>query len=128
MAVARHHLMKIIRTWVCIFSLTLGIAFILAGISWLQEFGCAVACASLQFSGCFAAAPLNARRSNSFVGRLGVLVGTGGGIWQLSQMLAVGHVWTRVAPPEYFVVFILIIWLGAVVGIVRKKGVDAPAS
>jgi hypothetical protein len=86
--------------------ITLGMAFILTGISWLCLLGCAITLSALKFFGHFS-------RVNAFtalLGHVGLFISLVGGIWQFLAALRHGLVWLRVPPPWWFVAFVLVAW------------------
>ena len=92
-------------------SITLGMVFILTGISWLRLLGCAITLSGLLFSSHISSRPFMVRLA-SYIGLFISLVGV---VWQFIQAVQHGLVLPRVPPHWWFVAFILAMWLSLVV-------------
>jgi len=94
---------------------TLGMALVLTGISWLCLFGCAIVLSGLIFSGRLVCG----RAFRVFFAYAGLFFSLVFGVLQFIQAEQHGLVWLRVPPHWAFVVFTVAVWLSAVVGGVR---------
>ena len=90
---------------------TLGFGLVLMGVSWLCEFGCTLVLCALLFVG---RAPFQGHFT-SLIAYLGLFVSFGGGVYQLITAHQNGHLWFRVPPPWWFVVFISAVWVVSLV-------------
>jgi hypothetical protein len=96
---------------------TLSLAPILTGISWLTQLGFAVFLSVQLITGRFSS-------GSAFMAAVGwgiVLVGLVSGIWQFKVALWQNHLWLGFPPAWWWVVFILLAWIGFVVSEVRKR-------
>ena len=91
--------------------LTLGLALLLSGISWLCLFGCAMVSCAIRFVGRRPASDW----FNSLVCYLGLCIAFVGGIYQLAGVWRHGQVWFRVPPPWWYSLFIVAAWAGVVI-------------
>jgi hypothetical protein len=101
----------ILRTVVYLVCLSIGLALIVLGISWLCLFGCAMTLCAIQFAG----RPSAHNSSNTLVNYLGLFAGFGGGVYQLAGAWRGGHLWFRVSPSWWFVLFVAAAWAACVV-------------
>ena len=92
-------------------SVTIGMALIVSGISWLSLFGCATVLSALFFSRHFSIRHPFTR----WLGYIGLFASFVGGISQFIQAERYGHVLLRVPPHLSFVAFIVAVWLAAVI-------------
>ena len=99
---------KLATYLVCV---TVGMALIVSGISWLSLFGCAIVLSALFFS-----RRLSIRRPfTRWLGYIGLFASFFGGISQFIQTERYGHILLRVPPHWSFVVFIAAVWLSLIV-------------
>jgi len=96
---------------------TLGLALMLTGVSWVSQFGCAIVLSVHLFTGRFSG-------GSAFMTSVGwsfVLLGLVSGIWQFKVALRYGHLWLGFPPPWWWAGFILTMWIGVVISEVRKR-------
>lgn len=101
-----------IKLAIYLISLTLGMALILSGISWLGLFGAAIVLSAILF-----ASHLSFRRpASAWFAYIGLFVSLLGGVKQFAESLRHGPLFMRVPPHWTFDAFIVAVWLSAVMG------------
>jgi len=100
-----------------LFFITLVVASMLSGLSWLQEFGCCLGMSVQLLSGRYS-------RGNRFMTGVGWCMALAAlifGIWQFEAARQHGHLWRRFPLPWGFVAFLLAAWIGVVITELRGK-------
>jgi len=87
-------------------------ALILSGVSWLCLFGCAITLSALLFSGRL----IGSGVFTVAFGYVGLSISLIGSVAQFIQAERYGHVWLRVPAHGSFIVFIVVVWLGLIIG------------
>jgi len=98
-------------------AVTLGVALMLTGISWLTQLGCAVILSVQIITGRFSGGQV----FMTAVGCSIVLLALVSGIWQFKMALRFNHLWLGFPPPWWWAVFLLTGWIGVMISEIRKR-------